>query len=216
MPRVLEVDDVQAAVVQHQIAAVIVAMAEHARLRGELLGDRLPFVGERRAFGRRQRRRRGSPRRSACEEVELPGQLLDVEGHPVRQVRVRRQLALRAAAAARSARPPRGRAPRARAVRRGAEMRLQRHIARDPASATMPICVRVPENRRHRQRHLLQQLARRSRTAAWRSRSVRRAGPARSTRRPARITRKYRRSDASPVSGTTRGVRRRRGRWSSR
>ena len=38
--RVLEIDDVQAAIVQHQIAAVIVAMAQHARLARELVGDR--------------------------------------------------------------------------------------------------------------------------------------------------------------------------------
>ena len=35
-PRVLEVDDVEPAVVQHQVAAVVVAMAEHAWLGGQL------------------------------------------------------------------------------------------------------------------------------------------------------------------------------------
>ena len=38
-PRVLEVDDVELTVVQHQVAAVIVAVAEHPRLGRELCDD---------------------------------------------------------------------------------------------------------------------------------------------------------------------------------
>ena len=73
-------------------------------------------------------------------------------------------------------------------------------------SARMPSVVGVAEDGRHRQRHLLQQARRRWRTAASRSRSARRAARARSTAPSAGMIRKYRRSDASPVSGTTRGV----------
>ena len=71
-------------------------MAEHARLGGQLLGDapRTPRASASRA-------RRGQ--RSAAirleevlhEELQLPGQLLDVERDAVRQVVGRRQLAPR-------------------------------------------------------------------------------------------------------------------------
>ena len=37
--RVLKIDDVQPAIVQHQIAAVVVAVTKHARLAGQLVGD---------------------------------------------------------------------------------------------------------------------------------------------------------------------------------
>ena len=87
--------------------------------------------------------------------------------------------------------------------RRGAEMRLQRHVAeilqRDDAER-----VRVAEDGGHRQRHLLQQ----ARDVRERQRGeidrVRRAAPAPSTAPSGEMMRKYRRSEASPVSGTTR------------
>src|SRR2546423_13469772 len=50
-PRVLEVDDVETSVVEHQVAAVIVAMAQHARVRRELLGDRGVLPGKRGPWG---------------------------------------------------------------------------------------------------------------------------------------------------------------------
>ena len=88
--------------------------------------------------------------------------------------------------------------------RRRAEVRLQRDVAeilqREDAER-----VRVAEDRRHRQRHLL-----RAARATFANGSVAKSiGPACSASTidgaVGRMTRKYRRSDASPVSGTTRG-----------
>ncbi len=41
--RVLEVDDVELALMQHEVAAVIVAMTEDARLGGQFLDDARPI-----------------------------------------------------------------------------------------------------------------------------------------------------------------------------
>ena len=86
-PRVLKVDDVELTVVQHQVAAVIVAMAEHPRLGGQLLGDRasIPRSAPRASLADSTAPRYAS-RKVLCEELQLPGQLLDVERDAVRQV----------------------------------------------------------------------------------------------------------------------------------
>ena len=116
MPRVLEVDDVEAAVAQHQVAAVIVAVAEHARLGGQLVDDRRPL--RRAAPPVRVRRERDAAvalEEVLREEVELPRQLLDVERDAVRQVAVRLQLAAAPLQLLDERDRLRGRAPRARA-----------------------------------------------------------------------------------------------------
>ena len=204
--RVLEVDDVEAAVAQHQVAAVIVAMAEHARLGRELVrrsthhssasaarsaGDSGRRGTLRRNAARRSRApRSASRRRTRCGTAEYA---VDASSAP------RRCSSSMSATAWRYERRVLGR-------RRRAEVRLQRHVAeilqRQDAER-----VGVAEDRRHRQRHPAAAAPRRSRTAASRSRSGRRAAPARSTAPSAGMTRKYRRSDASPVSGTTRAPR---------
>ena len=203
-PRVLEVDDVQPPVVQHQVAAVVVAMAEHARLGGELVGDApaIPRASASRSAA------------SACtsaialdemagEEVELPRQLLDVEGDPIRQVAVARSSAPRRCSSSMSATA----SPVERRVldrRRGAEMRLQRDVAeilecddadRDPNARGSPARAAAPA---------------RSSSATFANGSVANSiGPACSASTidgpSTSRTRKYRRSDASPVSGTTSG-----------
>ncbi len=91
-PRVLKVDDVQAAIAQHEVAAVIVAMAQHARLGRELFDDRLPFRGERGSLGFAQCRA-AIPFDEVLDEVlELPRELLDIERHTVGQVLIGLQL----------------------------------------------------------------------------------------------------------------------------
>ena len=91
--------------------------------------------------------------------------------------------------------------------RRRAEVRLQRDVAEILEREHAEIVRRgrgcaapAPASREQR--------ARRSRTAASRSRTAPRGAPARTTAPSGGRTRKYRRSDASPVSGTTRGARR--------
>ena len=91
-PRILEVDDVEAAVVQHQVAAVIVAMAQHTRLGGELLHDRRPFGIKRVALGCAERRRAIAFDEMLREEIQLPCQLVDVERNRVRDVAIGLQL----------------------------------------------------------------------------------------------------------------------------
>ena len=92
---VLKVDHEQAAFVQHQVAAVIVAMAQDARLVRQLLHDARPLFGERRSRGRGKRDAAIADEKVLDEELELPRQLLDVEGHAVRDEP--RRLELRAA-----------------------------------------------------------------------------------------------------------------------
>ena len=100
-PRVLEVDDVEPPLVQHQVAAVIVAMAQHARLGGQFLGDRRELGGQRLARRGRQRGAAIALEKVLGEELQLPGQLLDVERDAVRHVRRLKPARRRAAAACR-------------------------------------------------------------------------------------------------------------------
>ena len=101
-PRILKVDDVQPAVVQHEVAAVIVAVAQDARLRGQLVRNRRPLLVE--APLRSRLAQADAPiglEEVPDEEVELPGQLLDVEGDAIREIGVGRPAPRPAAAAAR-------------------------------------------------------------------------------------------------------------------
>ena len=140
---------------QHQVAAVIVAMTEHARFRRQLLDDHRPFVAQRGALRRGQRDAAIAFDEIADEILELPGELLDVERHPVGQVRVGCELGA----------PPleqldeRDRLPVERGVlgrRRRPQMRLQRDVAQ-VLQRHDPERVCVSEDVGHRQRHLLQQ-----------------------------------------------------------
>ena len=178
---VLEVDDVQAAFAQHQVAAVIVAMAQHARLRGELVDDRPPLLGERRSFGRAEHHAAVALDEVGREELELPRQLLDVERHAVGRVPVR--VEIRTAPLQRLDQRHRLAVQRGvLGVRRGAKVRLQRDVP-EILQRDDPELVRMPEHCGHRQRNQLATARRPSQTAARRSRSVPRAVRARSTDR---------------------------------
>ena len=141
---------------QHQVAAVIIAMAQHPRFRSELAGDRRPFLGQRRLLCRSQRDAAIRHDEMTDEVLELPRQLLDVECHPVRQVGVRRQLG----APSLQELDERDCLPIQRRVlgrRGGTEMRLQRDVAKilqrnDPERVVMI------ENGGHGQRYALEQL----------------------------------------------------------
>ena len=136
---------------QHQIAAVIVAVAEHARLAGgELLDDRRPFFCQRRSLRSRDHRAAVALDEVLREEVELPRELLDVERDAVGDVAVRVDLG----AAALQQVDERDGLPVERRVlggRRRAEMGLQRDVAeileRENAER-----IGVAEQCRHRQR----------------------------------------------------------------
>ena len=78
--------------VHHQIAAVIVAVTQDARLSGELGGDRRELPAEHRALRLRQRGAAEALDEVLREEVELPGQLFDVKGDAIREIRVLDQL----------------------------------------------------------------------------------------------------------------------------
>ena len=99
---------------QHQVAAVVVAMAEHAGLGGQFLDDRRELLAERRARRRRRRRAAVGLEEVLHEEVQLPGELVDVERDAVGHVAG--AASSRAAALQRfdEARRPGGRARRAR------------------------------------------------------------------------------------------------------
>ena len=141
---------------QHQVAAVVVAVAEHARLGRQLLDERRELLAQRR------RARVGGIDDAAIgldevldEEVELPGQLLDVEGDAVGQVLGRRELG----AAALQRRDERHRLPVERRVlrrRRRAEVRLQRDVAEILEREHAEV-VGVAEDGRDRHRHLREQ-----------------------------------------------------------
>ena len=139
------------------------------------------------------------------EEVELPRQLLDVERHPVGQIAIGLRAPARGAGAARSARPLPGRAPRARpAMRR-----------RDAPAASRR---RDPRARRCRRDPSVRGWPAPGSGTRWNSsptlangsvaKSIGPACSASTTDSPsARRIRKYRRSEASPVSGTILGSR---------
>ena len=131
-------------------------MAQHARLVRELGDDGRPLVGEHRLLRGRQHDAAIPFDEMADEEVELPRELLDVERDAVGQMRVGGELG----AAPLQQLDQRDRLAIERRVlarRRGAQMRLQRHVAqillRDDAER-----VGMIEHERHRQRHLPQQL----------------------------------------------------------
>ena len=173
---------------QHQVPAVIVAVAQHARLGGKLLGDRLPFLGERAALGLGQHRAPVVLDEMPDEEVELPGQLLDVERDPIRQVPIGLQLG----APPLQQRDERDGFPvqgRVLGRRRRAEMRLQRHVAQ-VLERHDAVGIRVAENRRDRQRDLLEQRGHVREGQRLEVDASPRAARARLTRRRSRCTRK--------------------------
>ena len=131
-------------------------MTEDARLGRELSGNGGPLLRERLPFGRRNR---GAPvrlKKVPDEKFELPGELLDVEGHAVGDVTIGGQLA---PAALEDVDERDGLAVQRRVLgrARGAEMRLQGDVPQI-LKRHDALRVRVPENGRHRQRHQLQQL----------------------------------------------------------
>ena len=134
-------------------------MAEHARLRRRARST-IAAHSSRSASrsAARQRDAAVASRKCLREEVELPGQLLDVERDAVRQVRVATRSSR---AAALQQLDERHRLPVERRVlgrRRRAEVRLQRDVAEILQREDAEL-VGVAEDRRHRQRHLLQQPA---------------------------------------------------------
>ena len=86
---------------QHQVAAVIVAMAEHARFAGQFLDDRRPLGAECLALRVAERRALVGNEVVLDEELELPRELLDVERDLVGRVSRRRAATRRAAACGR-------------------------------------------------------------------------------------------------------------------
>ena len=73
-------------VVQHQVPAVIVAVAEHARFRRQRIDQYLELRAQCVAGRCRQHDAAVGLEEVLDEEVHLPRQLLDVEGNPVGQV----------------------------------------------------------------------------------------------------------------------------------
>ncbi len=90
--RVLEIDDAEAPIVEHQIAAVIVAMAQHARLVGELAGNHHRLLLERAARRRRQPDAAVGLQKMFYEKIQLPHQLVSIERNAERDVFGRLQL----------------------------------------------------------------------------------------------------------------------------
>ena len=70
----------EAAAVQHQVAAVEIAMAQHARPGGDLRGQAVEPLGQRRPVLDRQVASPEALQEVLLEVVQLPGELLDVEG----------------------------------------------------------------------------------------------------------------------------------------
>jgi hypothetical protein len=154
-------------------------MAQHARLRRQLRGERPPFPGERLARGRRDHRAAVRLEEVLREELQLPEQLLDVEGDAVRRVVARREFR----AAALHDLDERDGLPIEAAVlggRRGAEMRLQRDVA-EIVQHEDPQIARTVEDARHRQPHRFEQAGHALRTAGGPRRTARHARRTRST-----------------------------------
>ena len=164
-PRVLEVDHVELAVVHHQVAAVIVAMAEDARLAGKLGDDRGEFLAKRAALIIGERHAAIRLEEMLGEEIEFPRQLLDVERDAIREVLGRGEFL----AALLEGGDERNRLPVERRVlrcARGAKMGLEGHVAK-VLQRQQSVLVRVTEDRRNRQLHALKQVGDMSQEQAY-------------------------------------------------
>ena len=152
---VLVVDQVQPLLVQHQVAAVVVAMAQDARLGGEALDQQAQFDADRdqRALVEFDA---AIPEQVVLEEeLHLPSELGLVEGDAVRQVDVRREF--RAAMLQRGNEPHRFAIQLAVFLRTGeAEVGLQRDVA-EILEQQQPEIRRFVEDVGHRHRHLIEQ-----------------------------------------------------------
>ena len=88
--RVLEVDPPQPAFVGHQVAAVEVAVAQHARPRRDLGGQAVEAVCDRRAVLHREVALAIGLEEVLPEEMQLPRELLEIEGDLEAQRALRR------------------------------------------------------------------------------------------------------------------------------
>ena len=189
--------------VQHQIAAVVIAMAQHPRLGRELLDDRRPFAAESSACTRPTARRPAiGPEEVLVRRTPAPRSASRCR-RPSRYGGYASDLQLLAAhLQLRDERHRlRGRARRARPAWR-AEVRLQRHVA-EILQADDAELVRVVQDGRDRQRHRLEQARDRDKRHAVEVDRARRAARARWTRcraaeRGSSVDRRRRRSAASP------------------
>ena len=155
-PRILEIDDVELALVEHQVSAVVVAMTQHARLARQFLGQHAPFALECLPV----RRRDGSAPVGFDivfrEELEFPQQLVDVKCDAIRRIRRRRQLGAPSLQGFDQAH--RVAIEAAVFLRRGrAEVRLQRDVAEVLQQQDAKVAGAI-EDRRDRQGHGRQQL----------------------------------------------------------
>ena len=134
---------------------MIVAVAEHARLAGQLVGDLQPFVFERRPHGRRDGAAAIGFQKMLREEIQLPHQLVAIERDAEGNEFTRFQL---------TAAPlePLDELDGLLVQRvvldwlRHAEMRLQRDIAEILEDKNAEIAG-MPGDRRNRKRHVCQQ-----------------------------------------------------------
>src|SRR5439155_529694 len=84
--RVLEIDDAEVVLAQHQIAAVVVAMAEHSGLGGQLLGDGCELGAKRLALHLAERDAAIRLEKVVQKKIELPRELFNIESNTVRKV----------------------------------------------------------------------------------------------------------------------------------
>ena len=68
-------------IVQHQVPAVIITMAEHAGFAGQLLSHRRPFLVERPPNGGRNLEASVCLEKMFDEEIQLPRELVAIERH---------------------------------------------------------------------------------------------------------------------------------------
>jgi len=141
--------------VGHQVAAVVVAVAQDAGLGGQLLGDGVPLLAD----GLPRRRGQLEPAvpldEVLGEELQFPGQLGDVERHPVRKVAILRQFV----SAPLEQFDDRDRSAVHRRVFRGrdcAQVRLKGHVP-EVLQAEQAEIPGVVEDHRHGQRDALEE-----------------------------------------------------------
>ena len=91
-PGVLKIDDVEPTGQHHQISAVVIAMAQHARFCRQLDGQSMKFSRQCLVGRLGEAGPAIGPHVVLHEEIELPRELLPVEGSAIRQIRVRRQI----------------------------------------------------------------------------------------------------------------------------
>ncbi len=140
----------------HQVPAVVVPVAQHARLGGQLRGHSRPLDAERGAFSRSQTCPSVPFQEVLDEEIQLPRELFDVERQAIRSDRAVGQFGATPLEAHQELHGP-AVVLRVRVRAARTEMRLERLVA-EILQRQDPEGIGMPEDGRHGQRHAAEQV----------------------------------------------------------